>query len=285
MNSKFLFISFAVAIWLTSGICMAQNRLTRNQILNAVRSHQQNGDSIVVTSGDSVICDSTTTKITLEVLNDSTMHYFSYKLTFAKDDIEVDVYNSESNLYRSTFEYDKSSFEELKTMINKYNLKKVDSYDDMIQTKENNVLKLYRGNKVYMSVESYNGRTNVTDGFHGLVKEIKKLVPNMYSAISFCESYELTTDSVPADSISISLELSEESLKFKSKGGEFKKVKVTCSVDDWEVLECPEWITYSRNNNNEIIFESSKNENDKEREGVIKIGCLGVIKEVTVTQM
>ena len=274
-----------IAVFLSaSSVCFPQNKLTRNQILNAVRTHQQNGDSIVVTAGDTVRCDSTTTKITLEVLNDSAMRYYSYKLTFTKDVIEVDVYNPESNLYRSTFEYDKSSFEKLKTKINKYNLKKVDSYDDIVQAKENSVLKLYRGNKVYMSVESYNGRTNVTNGFHGLVKEIKKLIPNIYSAITICESYELTTDSIPADSVLISLALSEESLKFKSKGGEFKKIKVTCSFDDWEVLECPEWITYSRNNNNEIIFESSKNETKTERKGVVKVGCLGEIKEIAVVQ-
>lgn len=284
MNNKvFQFVLMTVFLSVSS-VCFAQTKLTRNQILNAVRTHQQN-DSIVASVGDTIKCDSTTTKITLEVLNDSTMHCYSYKLTFTKDDIEVNVYNSETNLYRSTFEYDKSSFDKLKTKINKYNLRKVDSHDDKDKSKENNVLKLYRGNKAYMSVEKYNGRTNVTDGFHGLVKEIKKLVPNIYSAISFCESYELTTDSVPADSISISLALSEESLKFKSKGGEFKKIKVTCSVDDWEVLECPEWVTYSRNNNNEIIFESSKNEAKAERKGVAKIGCLGEIKEITIIQM
>lgn len=284
MNSKGILVSLVTVMFSMPNTCYSQNKLTRNQILNAVRTHQQN-DSIIAYVGDSIKCDSTTTKITLEVLNDSATHYYSYKLTFTKDEIEVDVYNSESNLYRSTFEYDKSSFDKLKAKINKYNLRKVDLHDDKDKSKENNVLKLYRGNKAYMSVENYNGRTNVTDGFHGLVKEIKKLVPNIYSAITFCESYELTTDSVHADSISISLALSEESLKFKSKGGEFKKVKVTCSVDDWEVLECPEWITYSRNNNNEIIFESSKNNAKTERKGIVKIGCLGEIKEIMVVQM
>jgi len=284
MNKKAVQFVLMTFILLVSSACFAQNKLTRNQILNAVRTHQQN-DSVVAYVGDSIRCDSTTTKITLEVLNDSIAHHYSYKLMFTKDDIEVVVYNSETNLYRSTFEYDKSSFEKLKTKINKYNLKKVDSYDDIVQTKENNVLKLYRGNKVYMSVESYNGRTNATEGFHKLVKEIKKLVPNIYSAISICDSYELTVDSVLSDSVEISLALSEESLKFKSKGGEFKKVKVTCSVDDWEVLECPEWITYSRNNSNEIIFESSKNNAKTERKGIVKIGCLGEIKEIMVVQM
>ena len=136
-----------------------------------------------------------------------------------------------------------------------------------------------------MSVESYNGRTNVTTGFHDLVNEIKKLVPDVSSIFSICETYEELVDSVSSDTTTISLVLSEESIKFKSKGGEFKKIKVTSNTNDWEVLECPEWLTYSRNKNNEVIFESSKNDTKKEKKGVVKIGCLGEIKEIVVTQM
>lgn len=263
----------------------AQNKLTRNQILNAVRTHQENLDSLQTSVGDSVLCDSTTTKITLEVVNDSTAHNHSYKFTFSKDDIEVDVYDGGTYLYRSTFEYKNYTYEKLKTKINKRNLKKIDSYDDSFITKENNILRLYKGNKVYMSVESYNGRTNVTTGFHDLVKEIKKLVPDISSAFSMCDEYEELIDSISSDTTTISLVLSEESIRFKSKGGEFKKIKVTCNTNDWEVLECPEWLTFSRNKNNEIIIESSKNDTKNERKGIIKIGCLGEITEIVVTQM
>lgn len=263
----------------------AQNKLTRNQILNAVRTHQENLDSLQTSVGDSVLCDSTTTKITLEVVNDSTAHNHSYKFTFSKDDIEVDVYDGVTYLYRSTFEYKNYTYEKLKTKINKRNLKKIDSYDDSVITKENNILRLYKGNKVYMSVESYNGRTNVTTGFHDLVKEIKKLVPDISSAFSMCDEYEELIDSISSDTTTISLVLSEESIRFKSKGGEFKKIKVTCNTNDWEVLECPEWLTFSRNKNNEIIIESSKNDTKNERKGIIKIGCLGEITEIVVTQM
>ena len=285
MNNKILQFVLMTSFLSMSVVCYSQKKLTRNQILNAVRVHQQDSDSLVVTIGDSVRCDSTTTKITLEILNDSTIDYHSYKLTFTKNDIVVDVYNKEYNLYRSTYEYNKSSFGKLKAKINKCELKKVDSFDDNVQTKENDILKLYRGNKAYMSVESYNGRTNVTEGFHELIKEIKKLIPNISSAIAFCETYEMKEDSVSTDSVKISLVLSENILKFKSKGGEFKKIKVTCATNDWEVLECPEWISFSRNKNNEIIFESTTNETKSERSGIVIIGCLGEIKEVSIIQM
>lgn len=284
MNKVIRSITF-LCLFAISNICSAQNKLTRNQILNAVRTHQENLDSLQTSVGDSVLCDSTTTRITLEVINDSTAHNHSYKFIFSKDDIEVDVYDGGTYLYRSTFEYKNYSYEKLKVKINKRNLKKIDSYDDSVITKENNILRLYKGNKAYMSVESYNGRTNVTIGFHDLVKEIKKLVPGVSSIFSICEAYEELVDSVSSDTTAISLVLSEESINFKSKGGEFKKIKVTSNTNDWEVLECPEWLSFSRNKNNEVIIESSKNDTNNERKGVFKIGCFGEIKEIVVIQM
>lgn len=285
MKNKVLQLIAIMVLSSMSGICFAQNKLTRNQILNAVRTHQENADSAQVSVGDSVKCDSITSKITLEIINDSSVHNHSYILVFTKDEIEVDIYDGVSYLYRSTFEYGNSSYEKLKAKINKQNLKKVNYYDDGIVVKENQVLRLYKGSKAYISVESCNGRTNVNKGFHALVKEIKKLVPDISSAFLMCDEYEESVDSVSLDSVVTSLVLSEESVRFKSKGGEFKKIKVTCNADDWEVLECPEWLTYSRNTNNEIILESSKNDTKNERNGVVKIGCLGEIKEVLVTQM
>ena len=195
MNKVIRSITF-LCLFAISNICSAQNKLTRNQILNAVRTHQENLDSLQTSVGDSVLCDSTTTRITLEVINDSIAHNHSYKFIFSKDDIEVDVYDGGTYLYRSTFEYKNYSYEKLKAKINKRNLKKIDSYDDSVITKENNILRLYKGNKVYMSVESYNGRTNVTTGFHDLVNEIKKLLPDVSSIFSICEAYEELVDSV-----------------------------------------------------------------------------------------
>ena len=81
------------------------------------------------------------------------------------------------------------------------------------------------------------------------------------------------------------LTVDENALVFKSKGGVFKKIKVTCSVDDWEILEYPEWIAVSRNNRNEIILESAKNESKSKRTGIIKVGCLGEMVEVSITQL
>ena len=69
-----------------------------------------------------MICDSTTTKITLDVMNDSLAHNYSYRLIFSKKDIEVDVYNDDNNLYRSVFEYTDFTYENLKAKINKYNM-------------------------------------------------------------------------------------------------------------------------------------------------------------------
>lgn len=263
--------------------CFAQNKLTRNQILDAVRTHQQDIDSVNISIGDSVICDSTTTKITLDVMNDSLAHNYSYRLIFSKKDIEVDVYNDDNNLYRSIFEYTDFTYENLKAKINKYNIRKIDSYNDACGGKENYIFRLYRGNKTYMSIENYNGRTNATAEFHDLIEEIKKLIPDISSVFLTCEEYEVTNDSVVSDTVDVNLILSDESIRFKNKGGEFKKVKVICNIEDWEILSYPNWITISRNDN-EFVIESTKNNTKKHRTGILKVGCLGETKEISILQ-
>ena len=283
---KVLKVIISLSLAVLPNICSAQSSVTRNQILNAVRVHQQNADSVHVAVGDSVLCDSTTTKITLEVINDSVAKGNSYMLTFTKSEIEVDVYDSTTNLYRSTFEYGNSSFEEIKKLVNNQDLRKIDSYNDTVPTEGSHVLKLYRGSKLYMSVENYNGRSNVTRNFDSLVKELKKIGPDMASIIRYCEFTSETeqNDSISNDTISVTLSVNERAVAFKAKGGEFKKIKVTCSLDDWEILEHPDWLTISRNNKNEIILESTKNKSRNKRTGIVKVGCLGEEVEISVTQ-
>ena len=261
-----------------------QSKLTREQVLNAVRTHQESVDSICASDYNYVNCDSTTTKILLEVLNDSLVYNQTYRVIFTQEKIELIVFNAESNLYRSTFEYEKSSFETLKSKINQYKLQTVDSYNEINQTVENNVLKLYRGNKVYTSIESYNGRTNIKGEFHSLIKEIKEFIPNITSEISICTAFETIADHISSDSIAVNLKLSENTLKFRSKGGDFKKINVTCNIKDWEILSYPEWIIISKNSNNEIVIESTENCTKKLRTGTVKVGCLGEIKEISISQ-
>lgn len=86
------------------------------------------------------------------------------------------------------------------------------------------------------------------------------------------------------DAIEVSLSLSENILKFKAKGGEFKKVKVLCNVDDWKVVEQPEWVTISISKDNEIVVEASKNPEKVERSGMVKIECRGVYATFAVLQ-
>lgn len=86
------------------------------------------------------------------------------------------------------------------------------------------------------------------------------------------------------DTIKVNLSVSENILKFKAKGGEFKKVKVSCNVDEWKVIEHPEWITFSINRDNEIVVEASKNPEKAERSGMVKIECRGVYATFAVLQ-
>lgn len=80
------------------------------------------------------------------------------------------------------------------------------------------------------------------------------------------------------------LSVNETVLKFKAKGGQFKKVKVSCNVDGWKVTEHPDWITYSVNNDNEIIIEAEKNPSKEERSGIVKIECRGESVSFAVLQ-
>ncbi|MDE7346276.1 MAG: BACON domain-containing protein [Muribaculaceae bacterium] len=69
-------------------------------------------------------------------------------------------------------------------------------------------------------------------------------------------------------------------LKFKGKGGEFKKAKVTCNYPDWKIAEKPEWVKCSKNED-EIVVECEKNPSKDERSGSIIIECGD--KSVTLT--
>jgi len=69
-------------------------------------------------------------------------------------------------------------------------------------------------------------------------------------------------------------------LKFKGKGGEFKKAKIVCNYPDWEIVEKPDWVNCSKNDG-EIVVEAVKNPNKEERSGSIIIGCGD--KSVTLT--
>ena len=78
----------------------------------------------------------------------------------------------------------------------------------------------------------------------------------------------------------IQLDVDVPYLKFKGKGGEFKKAKITCNYPDWSIAEKPDWVNCSQNNG-EIVVEAKKNPNKEERSGSIIIKCGE--KSVTLT--
>lgn len=69
-------------------------------------------------------------------------------------------------------------------------------------------------------------------------------------------------------------------LKFKGKGGEFKKAKIECNYPDWEITKKPNWVNCSKNDG-EIVVEAIKNPNKEERSGSIIVSCGD--KSVTLT--
>lgn len=260
--------------------CLGQNKLNRNQILDVARTHLQNHNNAPAV--DSVKCDSSTTKLTLEIIDNSISQ--SYMIIFTKKTIEIKVYNIDTILYRSTFEYHESSFEKLKEAVNNYRLKKVEPYNYDL-TDENTILRLYCGDKLSTSVECYNKRTNIIGDFKKLISEIKKMIPEWSSIVDLCKKSEALNDSLSLlpNTICTTISLSDKFLSFKSKGGEYKKVKITCNRD-WELLAFPKWVIVSRNNYDEIVVESTKNNTSQKRIGEIEVGCLGEVKKITILQ-
>lgn len=93
-----------------------------------------------------------------------------------------------------------------------------------------------------------------------------------------------TPEKTKMDTVKARLSVSETIVKFKAKGGEFKKVKVTCNLNDWTVTDHPDWISYSINKENEIVLEAAENPLKEERSGMIKIECRGVSTNFAVLQ-
>lgn len=93
------------------------------------------------------------------------------------------------------------------------------------------------------------------------------------------EKDKLTQNEMPEkvmeDTVAIVLSVSESVVKFKAKGREFKKVKVNCNLEDWSVVGMPDWISYSVNNDNEIVLEAVENTSKEERSCIIKVECRG----------
>lgn len=82
----------------------------------------------------------------------------------------------------------------------------------------------------------------------------------------------------------VELFVNENIVKFKANGKDFQKVKVTCNYSDWKVVEYPDWLTISINNEGEIILEASKNTQKEERSGIVKVECHGTTVTFAVLQ-
>lgn len=98
-------------------------------------------------------------------------------------------------------------------------------------------------------------------------------------------SQSITNNTPPAQPSKKDVRLSIDCtyLKFKGKGGEFKKAKVTCNYSDWEIIDKPYWVKCSRNEN-EIVVEAEKNTGKNERSGSIIIECGDKTVSLTIIQ-
>lgn len=120
-------------------------------------------------------------------------------------------------------------------------------------------------------------KNNAQDEGTATRERIEKEIVDSLTAISRSETKKKDTEKVVLD-------VSESVVKFKAKGGEFKKIKVTCNFDDWAVTEHPDWIAYSISKDNEIVLEAYENPTKEERTGMVKVECRGTIETFAVLQ-
>lgn len=262
--------------------CQAQGKLSSEQIINVLQDRHNRLDSINESLREPVKCDSLTTKITLEVDNDTLMNNLSYVITCTINEIEVTVFDGKNIMYRSTFEYLRASFSRIKNKVNALNIFKVDSYNDSNLPDVNFVLGFYKGNKKCMTIENYNHRSNAVGNMSALVSEIRNLVPiNLIAATCFDGSEQ--NDGPLNETIQTALIASENQITFTGKGGDFKKINIKCDSNDWDILDSPNWVHITRNDN-AIVVESTQNGSHKERSGKIIIGNVEDSILITVSQ-
>jgi hypothetical protein len=92
------------------------------------------------------------------------------------------------------------------------------------------------------------------------------------------------TVQTPTSTRNVELSIDCTYLKFKGKGGEFKKANVTCNYSDWEIEDKPDWVNCTRSDSGEIVVEALKNPTKTERSGIIKITCGDKSVSLTVIQ-
>lgn len=122
-----------------------------------------------------------------------------------------------------------------------------------------------------------------------VIRSLKETDGESKSAVVDAEVRDAAVDSSVVQKVetvdkTVELSFSPSHLIFKPKGGEFGKVKVKSNVEDWEVKEVPDWVTVSKNNDNELIIENTENMEENERAGIIKINAHGKEFSLVVTQ-
>lgn len=282
--NKIVFLAFlALASRCVCLSCYAQGKLTTDQLVNILHDSQNHPDTVNNADlREPVLCDTATTIITLEVINDKLMGNLPYTIICTGSGIEVTVFDGDDILYKSAFEYVNNSFSKIKSRVNAHKIFKVDTYKDTALSEVSYILSLFKGQRKYISVENYYHRTNAVGGLNSLATEIRDLIPTKMIA-STCHF-----DSERADSVPIAVQIpvlvaSENQISFPNNGCDFKKIKIKCETNDWEIQEAPDWVNITKSDD-AIVVESTENNSQEERTGVIKIGSFSDVVSITVIQ-
>lgn len=81
----------------------------------------------------------------------------------------------------------------------------------------------------------------------------------------------------------ISIVVNPTSIEVPAKGGKYVEISVKCNNDDWKIISCPEWISYTTASD-KILLKPERNKEKSERAGVITITCGNKKAELIVKQ-
>lgn len=108
-------------------------------------------------------------------------------------------------------------------------------------------------------------------------KEIEPEQKNLEDSVTAVEIVEIPKEP------EVSLSTDPSSIVVPAKGGKYVEILVECNYEDWQIVSCPDWISYTTASNI-ILIKPEKNKNKSERAGVITIICKDKKAELIVKQ-
>ena len=119
---------------------------------------------------------------------------------------------------------------------------------------------------------------------NGIIKKLHAPAPKAKPVIVRDTIYITPDTAMVPPPVVASISISPAFIEFSAKGGTYEEINVECTSDDWVIVECPKWLSYTTANG-KILVKAEKNKEKAERAGIIKMACSSQQAEVLVKQL